>query len=226
MRKAFSVPQAQALDRLAIEKYGIPSIVLMENAGRAATQEVLKILKSRKRKAVCVFCGSGNNGGDGFVAARHLLNAGIKIKIFLVGKPQELKQDPAIFYHILKRLKCPLKSIRKMSVEVFKDLEKADMIVDAIFGIGLSRRIGEPFRSMIEAVNRAKKFVVALDVPSGLDATTGKIFGVCVKADLTVTFAVMKKGLLKNDGPHYSGKVIVADIGIPKILEKAVSCKP
>jgi len=239
MRKAFSVSQAQEIDRLAICKFGIPSLVLMENAGRKTAQEILKICSKKDLVRVCVFCGTGNNGGDGFVVARHLLNylkkvhpargearevpsrrlrrlASGGVKVFLVGKPQDLKQDPAICYQLLKRLKCPVKSIRRVSPEVLEDLKYTTVIVDAIFGIGLSRPIDEPFRSIINAINQSKKKVVAVDVPSGLDATTGKILGICVNASHTVTFAVMKKGFLTHHGPCYAGKVIIVDIGIPQ----------
>ncbi|MFA6379021.1 MAG: NAD(P)H-hydrate epimerase [Candidatus Omnitrophota bacterium] len=216
MHKAVSVSQAQKIDHLAIQKFGIPSLILMENAGRETAQEILKLGSKKRRARVCIFCGTGNNGGDGFVVARHLFNAGINVRTFLIGKPQNLKQDPATYYQILKKIGCPVKSIRKVSTEVLKDLKKATVIVDAIFGIGLSRTIDEPFKSIINAMNQVKKDVISVDVPSGLDATTGKILGVCVKASCTVTFAVMKKGFLKNNGPRYAGKVIVSDIGIPR----------
>jgi len=220
MRKAFSVVQAQKLDHFAISRLGIPSLVLMENAGRETAQEILKLLKKKKRKTACIFCGTGNNGGDGFVVARHLFNAGVKVRTFLIGKPQDLKNDPAIYYQVLRKLKCPATPIRGVSTKIVKDLKHATVIVDAIFGTGLSRPIAKPFRSIIDAINRSKKKVIAVDVPSGLDATTGKILGVCVKASRTVTFAVMKKGFFIHDGPRHAGKIIVADIGIPKILER------
>jgi NAD(P)H-hydrate epimerase len=216
MRKAFSVKQAQRLDRFAIQKLGIPSIVLMENAGRETAQEILRILKNKKKKSVCIFCGTGNNGGDGFVVARHLFNHGIKIKVFVIGKPQDLKKDPEINYQILNKLKCPVEPIQSVNKKVLKDLDRSDVVVDAIFGIGLSRQIAEPFQSIIEAINQSKKTVVAVDVPSGLDATTGKTFGTCIKASLTTTFAVVKKGFLTKQGRFFTGKMILADIGIPK----------
>ncbi len=221
-RKAFTVAQAKRLDHLAIHTLGIPSIVLMESAGRAAAQEVLEVLKHKKQKSVCIFCGSGNNGGDGLVVARYLFNQSIKVKVFLIGDLRNLKQDPSINYQILKKLRCPVKFIRAVNAEVSQCLRRADVIVDAIFGIGLARQIEEPFKLIIEAINRSKKYVLALDVPSGLDATSGKILGVCVKAACTVTFAVMKTGFSKNSGPRYTGKVVVADIGIPKELERRV----
>lgn len=218
MLKGFTAAQAQAIDRFAIQKLGIPSLVLMENAGRLTAQEILKRARPRRGlapKNAVIFCGTGNNGGDGFVIARHLFLKGIKTKVFLIGKAQNLKADPAINYQILKKLKCPVESISGVTKNVLTDGGRAAVIVDAIFGIGLSRDIGAPHRSIIATINQAKTMVVAVDVPSGLNATTGKPLGICVKAHVTVTFALMKKGLLTREGKKYAGKVIVADIGIP-----------
>jgi len=223
--KAFTTHQSQKLDKLAIEGLGIPSVVLMENAGRLTAVACVKTLKSAKGKSVCIFCGIGNNGGDGFVVARHLLDEGFKVKVFLIGSAKKLKRDPLLNYNILKNLKCPVESIKTANSKVVKEIKKSSLIVDAIFGIGLNRAIGEPYKGIIEAINVEKKKVIALDVPSGLDATIGKILGVCIKASQTVTFAVMKKGFLKNEGSKLCGKVTVADIGIPKRLEKDVSRK-
>ncbi len=213
--KTATVQQIQELDRLAIEKYGILSLVLMENAGRVVAQEVLKRLRNKRKSVVCIVCGRGNNAGDGFVVARHLLNAGIKTKIFLIGKESDLKPDAAVNYQILKR--CGYR------IEVGEDvpsqqLSRADIMVDAIFGVGLNRPIEEPFKTVIETINKEAKYVVSVDIPSGLDGTSGKIYGVCVKADLTVTFSFAKKGFFKNEGPHAAGKIVVADIGIPRCL--------
>ena len=220
--KFFTVAQSQKLDKLAIVGLGIPSVVLMENAGRLAAEACTKILRNSKGRRVCVFCGQGNNGGDGFVVARHLLNEGFKVKVFLIGSAKKLKRDSFLNYNILKKLKCPLESIKGANPKVLKEIKNSDLVVDAIFGIGLNREIGEPYKSIVEAINKSKKKVVAVDVPSGLDATTGKTFGVCIKATQTVTFAVMKKGFLKNQGPRFCGKVIVVDIGIPEALWKKV----
>ena len=221
--KVFTVSQAQKLDKLAIEQFGIPSIVLMENAGRLTASEIMRMLKNPKGNFVCVVCGIGNNGGDGFVVARHLMSSGYSVKVFLIGSVTKVKKDPAIHYKILKKLKCPIQSVSRLNQNMLKDFKKATLIVDAIFGVGLSREIGAPFKNIIETINESKKRVVSVDIPSGLNATTGKIFGICIKAQKTVTFAVLKKGFLKNQGPKFSGKVIVADIGIPEVLERKIT---
>lgn len=220
--KAVSVAQIQTIDNVAIERCGIPSIVLMENAGRAVAEEVKKSLRGKEKPRVCIVCGVGNNAGDGFVAARHLINAGIGVKILLVGKGQQLKHDAAVNYRILKKMKCPVKEVRAGRDLSRQDVARADVVVDAIFGIGLNREIGEPFCGVIETINRKAKYVVAVDIPSGLDGTTGAIYGVCIKADKTVTFTFLKKGFSTDRGPRQAGKVIVVDIGIPAHVVKQV----
>ena len=218
-----TVKEILKLDRVAIEKFGIPSIVLMENAGREVTVEVIRQVKKVKKPRVCVICGLGNNAGDGFVIARHLANAGIPTKTFLVGKANQLTHDAAVNYRILKRMKCPIIDCRGTKFcAPTGSIAQANVVVDAIFGVGLNREIGEPFRSAIEVINRKAKHVIAVDIPSGLDGTTGAIYGVCVKADRTVTFSFPKKGFLKGHGPRQAGKVVVADIGIPAHVVKQV----
>lgn len=189
-------------------------MVLMENAGRAVAREIRKDLKGQRDPKVSIFCGTGNNGGDGFVVARHLLDAGLEVETFLVGQAGQLKADAATNYQILKSYRIPIKEIVRLSPAIRKSVSQADIVVDALFGVGLNRAITDPCWSVIEALNAGAKRIMAVDVPSGLDATTGKIHGVCVKAYKTVTFTAPKTGFLKNQGPSYIGKVVVADIGI------------
>ncbi|MBN1870363.1 MAG: NAD(P)H-hydrate epimerase [Candidatus Omnitrophica bacterium] len=225
-QKAVSVKQIQDLDKTAIEKYGVPSLALMENAGRSVAAEVIRQVKRVRRPEVCVICGLGNNAGDGFVIARHLINAGIKTKIFLIGKGRHLKTDAAVNYLILKKLRYPIQETGKGRIVLHKDIVRADVVVDAIFGVGLNREVLEPFRGVIEAINKKAKKVFSVDTPSGIDGTTGEIYGVCVKADVTVTFNFMKKGFLRGQGPKHTGKVVVVDIGIPlRLMEKVRSGK-
>ncbi len=217
--KAFTAKQAQRLDRIATERIGIPSIILMENAGRITAFEIMCKLKTPKGHFICIVCGPGNNGGDGFVAARHLHASGYKIKVFLIGKASKLKKDSLINYRILRKLKCSIQEVGRVSPQVLKDFKRSSVIVDAIFGIGLNREVCGFFKAMIELINSLEKFVICVDVPSGLDATTGLILGSCIKGQMTVTFAVLKKGLIKKDGLKYSGRIKIADIGIPKQAE-------
>jgi len=140
----------------------------------------------------------------------------------LVGKSSNLKKDPAVNYQVLRKIECPIKAINGVTKKFLTDVARFDVIVDAIFGIGLSRKIEEPFKSIIKVINHSKKDVVAVDVPSGLDATTGKVLGISIRAALTVTFAVMKKGFLTTQGRRLTGRVKVVDIGIPRAAIKRV----
>ncbi len=211
--------EIQELERWGIESIGIPSIVLMENAGRAVAQAVSQRYKSRRgslpRRRVSIICGRGNNAGDGLVAARHLLVKGIATKIFLIGTPSDLKADARMNLSILQNLDQPIRLLAKRDSIFLKELNECSMIVDAIFGIGLNRDVDEPFKGVIEAINQASQPVISVDVPSGLDATTGEIQGACVKANVTVTLGLMKTGLKQKRGPQQAGQIQVADIGIP-----------
>lgn len=211
MKKYISVAAAQKIDRLAQERFGIPSIVLMENAGRAVAEEVLAELSLRKNRKVLIVCGHGNNAGDGFVAGRHLINRGVDTEIVLIGGFRALKGDALINEKILKAMKARIRPLKNFAV--FKEkINRAGLIVDAIFGIGIKGEPREPYKTAIDLINSSGVRVVAVDVPSGLDATTGKIPGVAIKAAKTVTFVFPKTGFIKNHGPLCCGKVVVRDI--------------
>ncbi len=213
--KTLSAQQIRALDRFAIESIGISSAVLMENAGRAVADEILRSLQKNPRAQVSVFCGLGNNAGDGFVAVRYLINAGIKTKTFLIGNPDHLKPDAISNFKILDQLKCKV-DINPSPREYEKEIGRSVVLVDALFGVGLNRVILDPFKSVIAAMNlKQKRFIVSVDIPSGLDATTGKVYGGCIQASRTVTFTFAKRGFFLHEGPKHTGKVIIADIGIP-----------
>ncbi|MGE3980874.1 MAG: NAD(P)H-hydrate epimerase [Candidatus Omnitrophota bacterium] len=214
-----TVKQIQKLDEIAINHYGFPSLVLMENAGRRVYEEVMKNFRPA---VVIVICGQGNNAGDGFVTARHLINAGVKTNIILIGRSADLKQDALVNYRILRQLKHPVRETARLTTRSLTLIREADVVVDAIFGVGLNREITDPYKRIIETINREAKKVVAVDIPSGLDGTNGKIHGVCVKANLTVTFSFPKCGFYQSEGPQKTGKVIVADIGIPDKLKKKI----
>jgi len=207
--RPITVKEAQAFDKKAQSKLGIPSIILMENAGRHVAEEALKMLG--KKKQVAVVCGVGNNGGDGFVAARHLLNAGIKVSVLIVGKISKLKPDPKINFNILKKMEVEVRG-NIMDYQGISGKIKGDIIIDALFGIGLRSEVGEPYASVINLMNKSGKPILAVDVPSGLDADTGKALGIAVKAKRTLTFVASKKGFAK--ARKYCGKIVVRDIGI------------
>ena len=211
MRKELSASQMQALDRWAIEDIGIPAICLMENAGRLVADEVARLLKGKAGR-IMVACGSGNNGGDGFVAARHLLNKGFGVSILLAGEKSRFSDEALVNFLVVRNLGIPILPPDQKGIAA---LHRSDLIVDALFGIGLSRDVQGKFRDVIEAINAAVARVISVDIPSGLDATTGKVWGVAVKADVTVTLARPKQGLYIGDGPKYAGRIKIVDIGIP-----------
>jgi ADP-dependent NAD(P)H-hydrate dehydratase / NAD(P)H-hydrate epimerase len=203
---ALSASQVRALDKHTINKYGIPSIVLMERAGRAVAQEVLLFVKRLRadiaNPKVAVFCGKGNNGGDGMVCARYLSSAGLSVQVYLLCAKSKLKGDA--YYNML--------TIKKFNR--LKKTFKSDIIIDAIFGTGFHGRPDSDYESVIKAINRNPAYKIAVDVPSGLDATTGKVEGSAVAVDKTVTMGFPKTGFYKNDGPLYCGKIKVVDIGL------------
>ena len=165
--KFLTVSQIQEFDEIAIRKIGIPSIALMENAGRSVAQEVLRQLKKNSNKRVSIVCGLGNNAGDGFVCGRHLLNHSVRTKIFLIGNPDYLKDDAATNHRILRNLKVPIHLIESAASSriLDDDFKKSEIIVDAIFGVGLNRDIEDPFKSVIEKINSSKASVISVDVP-------------------------------------------------------------
>ena len=206
--------QMRKLDERAINKFGIPALCLMENAGRAVADQAATMLGRKGKKNVLILCGAGNNGGDGFVAARHLLNKGFTPAILFSGDVSRMKEPAAINLNTIRRLKIP---ILKPSLNILDSLARYDLIIDAFYGIGLSFDLEGLCRQIVKAVNTSGVPVLAVDVPSGLDATTGKVRGICVKAKRTITFAFAKKGLSIADCPKYTGKVIISDIGIPRL---------
>jgi len=220
--RAFTVDQIQRLDRAAIEEYGVPSLILMENAGRAAACQALKMFKGRQGH-VSIFCGVGNNAGDGFVAARHLINAGVKVKIFLIGRPGAIKNDAAVNYQILRRAGEYVEAAGGITPALRRHMARTGLVIDAIFGVGLNRELEPPFSSVIGFLNASGKKTLSVDIPSGLDGSTGHLYGPAVKADVTVTFTRAKKGLFLRHGPAHAGRVIVADIGIPRQLVMKLS---
>jgi len=213
MYHPISTRQAQAFDRYAQDKLGIPSIILMENAGRSVAEEAIK-MGTKGLGFVAVVCGTGNNGGDGFVAARHLLNTGIKVNVFIIGSRSKLKNDPKINLNILLKMGQRVKWVR--SVKDLKGIKRSDLIIDALFGIGLNSSVSGIYFDAINILNNSGIPILSVDVPSGLDADNGKVLGAAVRAKRTVTFIAPKKGFFRTDGPAHCGKIIVRDIGIGK----------
>jgi NAD(P)H-hydrate epimerase len=219
-------PQSRATirewDRRAIEEYGIPGIVLMENAGAGAARIIRGLIPTDDafRGRWSVLCGPGNNGGDGFVVARHLHNAGIDVRVILT-TPEAYRRgsDAARNLEILRRMaSVPLEARPGPPSNRIRDSLGTGPVVDALFGTGLSRPLESPFTDWVDALVASGSRVVALDIPSGLDADSGEVLGAAVKADHTTTFAAAKVGFQKGEGPTRCGRVHVVEIGMPREL--------
>ncbi|MBI2804529.1 MAG: NAD(P)H-hydrate epimerase [Planctomycetes bacterium] len=201
--------QVRAFDRHAIDILGIPSCVLMENAGRGAAQ-VLFSLGIAGPVVIC--CGKGNNGGDGLVIARHLANRGVAVRILLFTRPEDLSADAALQWNIVQKMGlsaaiCP-------DGEFEQGLANVAWIVDALFGTGLTGPVRAPLDRVIEAINASGKRVFAVDIPSGLDCDTGEPQGPTIRAEHTVTFVAPKLGFQNPAAQAFTGQVHVVDIGI------------
>lgn len=206
------------LDKLAIEEFNIPSIVLMENASRVVLEEILKIDSPFNR--VIVFAGTGNNGGDGLALARHLKNLQYAIEVYILGKEERISEDALLNYNILKQLNVELKYIQSLEdLEKIKNkINKTDLIVDALFGTGLMSQVRDLPKRLITMINTLDNYVVSIDIPSGIDGNLGKVNGVAIRANKTVALSLPKFGNIMYPGSDYNGDLVVRRIGIPNIL--------
>jgi len=217
MQKTITASGMKRLDQLAQEKYAIPSLILMENAGRTSAEEISKRFKKGRG---AIFCGKGNNGGDGFVCARYLKDMGLDADIFTFAEKEEIKKKDALLnLTILLKQGAKIKGLlEEKDLLKIKQNFQYDFIVDAIFGIGFKGALPEKIASMVDFLNGVKIPRYAIDVPSGLDADTGKVNGTCMKAHKTITFGLLKKGFITKEARKYTGKIVVKNIGFPKCI--------
>lgn len=211
-----TVAQSREIDELSQSVYGLSGELLMESAGATASREIdQSYFPELKRGSVSIVCGPGNNGGDGLVIARHLHSAGHRHLAVYLMAPQ--KQQSALFDHQLKRVQAQgLRVIDLLkSPEKLEGIRSASLIVDALFGIGLSRPVEGEFLRVVELVNSTRVPVVAVDCPSGLNCDTGVVRGQVVKADMTLSFGLAKPGFFVGDGPRHVGRLRVLPIGFP-----------
>lgn len=210
--RAVTQQEMKAIDRYAIEGIGIPSVVLMENAAL----KLLRNIDTSRYHSPLIVCGIGNNGGDGLALLRHLHGWDIQTDVFVVDDPEKGSPDFKVQAKIIQNLGIPLQRIQ--TLEDLENLERAidrcDLIIDAIFGIGLDRTVSGIYEYAINMMNDARRPILSVDIPSGMDADTGRAMGVCIHADKVITFQFMKKGLENN--PFLKGEVVVESIGIPK----------
>jgi len=214
--KVSSVGQMREMDRKAVETFGISELLLMENAGAASVQVLSREFGIIGRRYV-IFCGTGNNGGDGLVVARHILSGGGTPRVFLVGKPDRFPGAAKTNMEIVERLPIEVKRIKKVS-EIRSSVVHSDGIVDALFGTGLDRDVSGIYRDAIEAINLSVKPVLALDIPSGVNGETGEVMGAAVLAFQSVAFGLPKSGNMLYPGCDVCGSLHVGRISFPPSL--------
>jgi NAD(P)H-hydrate epimerase len=211
--------QVRDLDRRAIHEFGVPGVVLMENAGRGAAELLVRLNPDRQR--VLILCGPGNNGGDGFVIARHLQNNGYDLDVLLFGSVERLPPDAAVNARVWQRSAALWtgEPDRPLDVDLRRVIDGAPgWILDALFGTGLTRPLGRPFDEVVSAVNAGGRPVLAVDIPSGLDCDTGEPLGPTIRATHTATFVALKAGFRNPNARQWLGEVHVLAIGAPKKL--------
>ncbi len=219
MEYILSVEEMHKTDQMAIETLGIPGLILMENAGLKAAQHIAQKFHPIVGKSIGIFCGKGNNGGDGFVIGRHLNIMGATTYFWLVGKKSEVTGDAKTNLDIVAKLGLPITEL--LSWDPNLNLQSYDILIDGLLGTGLKGDVRGIFLDIIEKINSHKGNVVAVDAPTGLDCDTGKILGRCVEANLTVTMGNVKTGMLLYPGKKYVGELTIADLNVPEfVLEK------
>jgi NAD(P)H-hydrate epimerase len=221
--KVASVSEMRRLDQIAVKKYGIDEILLMENAGNAVFYAIEKEIGIKENKFL-ILAGSGNNGGDGMVVARKLYSNGAMVNFFLLTEEQKLKGITKKNFEILKNIGIAIK-INPTQRQIKKELEETDIIIDAMLGTGLSGEVKGIYKKAIELVNKSGKRIVSIDIPSGIKGDTGEIMGVAVQSDITVTFGLPKIGNLNYPGYEHWKKLYVSHISFPEELYNDKSIK-
>jgi hydroxyethylthiazole kinase-like uncharacterized protein yjeF len=212
----------RALDRLAIDTYGIPGVVLMENAGAQVTRILWQEFPDLSARRVAVLCGQGNNGGDGFVIARYLHNARVSVQVFIMGEPENIRGEARTHLEMLMHVGVVPQGLNtpKSAQAVSAQLANYDILIDALLGTGLKAGVSGVFQQIITAMNACGRPIVAVDIPSGLGADVGTLLGDHVQAHLTVTMALPKRGLLLYPAAEHVGKLVVVDIGFPAAVRE------
>src|SRR5262245_64576540 len=215
--RVLNAAQMREADKRAINDIGLPSLVLMENAGRQTVAAMEAMYADLSERHVGVLCGRGNNGGDGFVVARTLAQRGVDVSVFLVGRVAEVRGDARINLEILGRLGLTVIEVSDSQAwELhFSELSDCNLIVDAIFGTGLNAPVSGLVESVIADVNASGIPIVAVDLPSGLSADSHEPIGPSIEAGLTVTLGAPKLPLVLPPAEARAGDVVIADIGIP-----------
>jgi NAD(P)H-hydrate epimerase len=210
--------EVRAFDAWAINELGIPGVVLMENAGRSCAEFIKKELAGVSNPKVCIFCGTGNNGGDGYVIARHLLNSGFEVVVVLCGDRNKVKGDAKTNLDVLEGLGRSIEQLNLDDGDIPGRVKTfaggADMLVDGLFGTGLNGQLSDGYKQLIESINSQHRPILAVDIPSGLDCNAGEPLGAAIRASYTVTFVAVKKGFSSAKASAYTGEIFVASIGV------------
>ncbi|MGM0567408.1 MAG: NAD(P)H-hydrate dehydratase [Bacteroidota bacterium] len=221
--KISNVNEMRNMDRRATKEYGIPQEILMENAGQAVYYTILKEFGIKNKKFV-VFCGVGNNGGDGLVVARKIHSSGGHVTVFIIGDPAKYKGAAKQNFDIVEKIQVKLFHFQDISL-ARDTVQSADAIIDAIFGTGLDRDVNAIYKDAITVINESQKTVFSLDIPSGVNGNTGQVMGTAVKANYTVTFGLPKTGTLLYPGFELCGKLYVTHISFPPALQNSDELK-
>ena len=222
--QALSRSQVRDVDRVAIDEYCVPGIVLMENAGRNASEAIVRLFDSISDQDVVVVAGHGNNGGDGLVIARYLELAGAKVQVVLAASPQRFEGDSLANLEIINRSGIDQVCLAGAAIEQWQNaLSSATCVIDAILGTGATGVARGDSKIAIESILGRMKMdsrpsVISIDVPSGFDCDRGVPCGPCVCADETLTFVALKQGFKAIDAEHYTGRIHVLDIGVPLVV--------
>lgn len=222
---AISSNQMYEIENIGHTKFGMKKVLMMENAGFGVADFIIKRFKNKQdsKLKILAICGSGNNGGDAMVAARHLTCSGINLKIIFLGETSSIKTEEALTnFQIINKMNKTIELIinSKVDTKIKKQVLNADIIIDGIFGTGIKGDIQDPHLSVIKLINKSKSYIVAVDIPSGLNPNNGEITGDCVRANTTITFHRIKIGLLNNR--KYTGNLILKKIGIPIEVEEGI----
>ena len=208
--------KAKEIDLKATRQWGISSLIMMENAGIRIADFCLKLLKKKKNKRVAVFCGKGNNCGDGLVVSRQLISSGINVDTYLLSSAASLSLPAKKNWKILSKITKKIYHIKTKAQLEKIDINAYGLLIDAIFGIGLRGTVEGIFKEVIQKINYSRaSTVVCIDIPSGLEADRGCSLGCAVKADYTVSLIAAKRGLLVNQGKDLCGKIVIRHIGFP-----------
>ena len=222
---AISSHQMYEIENIGHTKFGMKKVLMMENAGFGVADFIIKRFKNKKlaKLKILAICGSGNNGGDAMVAARHLTCSGINLKVIFLGETSSIKTEEALTnFQIISKMNKTIELIinSKVDTKIKKQILNADIIIDGIFGTGIKGDIQDPHLSVIKLINKSKSYIVSVDIPSGLNPNNGETTADCVRANTTITFHRIKIGLLNNR--KYTGNLILKKIGIPIEAEEGI----